>query len=332
MPVQMPSLPRIVTPVAYVANTAPPADARPRAGPAHRIVAVNPAAGPAPGPATGPAAGPAPDLTALEARERTRRIGEPGWQPQPDSPDFRPFGDDGLTFGDLIDVVNPLQHLPVVGNVYRWLTGDDLSPAARVAGGALYGGPIGLAGSIGQLIVNGVMGGAPDQEVLTALLGPSPFADPAEGGTAVAAAAPAAIPNAAPPNAAPTPTEAGFLPLAGPANVPAAPAMAAMIPLETGESTAPMIPLAGNGAPSPIELDRGQEAALLRFLESQSPGGAPAGAGPAPVIDIGPQPAPGLDLPGSIPLEMSRALESYRRQQQQPDAALAPDIELDIRS
>jgi hypothetical protein len=321
MPVQMPSLPRIVTPAAYVANAAPPADARPRAGPAHRIVAVNPA--------PGPAAGPAPDLTALEARERTRRVGEPGWQPQPDSPDFKPFGDDGLTFGDLIDVVNPLQHLPVLGNVYRWLTGDDLSPAARVAGGALYGGPIGLAGSIGQLIANGIIGGAPDQQVLTALLGPSPFADPAEGATTVAALAPDAAPNAAP-----SPVEGGFLPLAGPANVPAAPAIAPMIPLETGGGAAPMIPLAGSGAPSPIELDQGQEAALLRFLESQSPVGAPTAAGtsPAPVIDIGPQPAPGLDLPGSIPLEMSRALESYRRQQQPPDAALAPDIELDIRS
>jgi len=315
MPVQMASPPRIMTPVAYVANAAPPADSRPRAGPAHQIVAAS------------PASGPAPDLTVLEARERTRRVGEPGWQPQPDSPDFEPFGDDGLTFGDLIDVVNPLQHLPVVGNVYRWLTGDDLSPAARVAGGALYGGPIGLAGSIGQLIANGIMGGAPDQEVLTALLGPSPFADPAEGGTSVAALAPAASPNPAPAVA-----EGRFLPLAGPPGVPAAPVMAPMIPLETGEGTAPMIPLGGNGAPGPIELDGGQEAALLRFLESQSPQGAPAGGGAAPVIDIGPEPAAGLDLPGSIPLEMSRALESYRRQQQQPDAALAPDIELDIRS
>lgn len=310
MPVQLPSLPRIVTPAAYSPSAAlPPANPRPRAGPAHSIVAPESAAQ-------------APDLTVLEARERTRRMTMPGWQPQPDSPDFKPFGEDGLTFGDLIDVVNPLQHLPVVGSLYRWLTGDDISPAARVAGGALYGGPIGLAGSIGGLIVDGVMGGGADQQVLTAMLGPSPFADPAEPVIAVAALPQDGVDR--------------MLPLAGPAGPPAAPALAPMIPLEARGGGAAMIPLAGDGGSAAIELDQGQETALLRFLASQSPGdapnGAPAGSGPAPapVIEIGPAPAAGLDLPGSIPLEMSRALESYRRQQ--PDAALAPEIELDIRS
>ncbi len=55
------------------------------------------------------------------------------------------FGDDGLTFGDFLDVVNPLQHLPVVGAVYRSLTDDQIDPGAKLVGGVLYGGPLGLA-------------------------------------------------------------------------------------------------------------------------------------------------------------------------------------------
>lgn len=45
----------------------------------------------------------------------------------------------------VLDVINPLQHLPVIGTMYRHLTGDEIGPTARVAGGALYGGPIGAA-------------------------------------------------------------------------------------------------------------------------------------------------------------------------------------------
>lgn len=50
-----------------------------------------------------------------------------------------------LSFGEILDIVNPLHHLPVVGGLYRKLTGDDISPVARIAGGGLYGGPVGAA-------------------------------------------------------------------------------------------------------------------------------------------------------------------------------------------
>ncbi len=56
----------------------------------------------------------------------------------------------GLQFSDIIDVVNPLQHIPGVSELYRALTNDQISEGARFAGNALYGvalgGPIGLAG------------------------------------------------------------------------------------------------------------------------------------------------------------------------------------------
>lgn len=50
---------------------------------------------------------------------------------------------DQFNFGDVVDIVNPLQHLPVIGMVYRGLTGADLHPMSQIIGGALYGGPVG---------------------------------------------------------------------------------------------------------------------------------------------------------------------------------------------
>lgn len=43
----------------------------------------------------------------------------------------------------MLDIINPLQHIPVVGTLYRKMTGDDISPMARIAGGTLFGGPLG---------------------------------------------------------------------------------------------------------------------------------------------------------------------------------------------
>ncbi len=66
---------------------------------------------------------------------------------------FKPFGDDGLTFGDIIDMLNPLQHIPIIGSLYRKFTGDMIDPAMKVAGGALFGGPIGAAVSLAAVFV-----------------------------------------------------------------------------------------------------------------------------------------------------------------------------------
>lgn len=52
--------------------------------------------------------------------------------------------DDGFSFGDLLDIVNPLQHIPVVSTIYRHLTGDKIGTFAKLAGDTLYGGWTGL--------------------------------------------------------------------------------------------------------------------------------------------------------------------------------------------
>jgi hypothetical protein len=64
----------------------------------------------------------------------------------------------GFSFKDLLDVINPLQHLPVVSVIYRHLTGDTITPAAKVVGDTAYGGPIGLATSLGDLLFQDLTG------------------------------------------------------------------------------------------------------------------------------------------------------------------------------
>ena len=53
--------------------------------------------------------------------------------------DFSLWQDSAFGFGDLIDIVNPLQHVPIVATIYRNLTGDQIGMAPRMIGGALWG-------------------------------------------------------------------------------------------------------------------------------------------------------------------------------------------------
>ena len=58
-----------------------------------------------------------------------------------------------LTFLDLIDAVNPLQHIPLVSTIYRNVSGDSINTVPKFIGGALYGGPIGLVAALGSYII-----------------------------------------------------------------------------------------------------------------------------------------------------------------------------------
>lgn len=54
-----------------------------------------------------------------------------------------------IGFLDLLDIINPLQHLPIIGNIYRAVTGDGIGPVAKIIGDSIYGGPIGaVAGMV----------------------------------------------------------------------------------------------------------------------------------------------------------------------------------------
>ncbi len=50
---------------------------------------------------------------------------------------------DAFQFKDVVDVVNPLHHIPIVGSIYREMTNDTIHPVSQIIGGGLYGGPVG---------------------------------------------------------------------------------------------------------------------------------------------------------------------------------------------
>ncbi len=62
------------------------------------------------------------------------------------------------TFHEVLSALNPLQYLPVVGTIYRAISGDNGSPPLRAASslatGLLTGGPIGLLTSLAGIVAD----------------------------------------------------------------------------------------------------------------------------------------------------------------------------------
>eukprot|EP00439_Symbiodinium_sp_Y106_P088114 s1_g650.t1 len=94
-----------------------------------------------------------------------------------------PTDEDGFSFDDFLDMVNPLQHLPVISTLYRELTGDELEPASRIVGGAIYGGPVGAGISVAEAVIEEATGQDVGGHIMSLLQGGSPA------GTQTAAAA-----------------------------------------------------------------------------------------------------------------------------------------------
>ncbi|WP_431856784.1 hypothetical protein [Azospirillum sp.] len=128
-----------------------------------------------------------------------------------------------MSFGDFLDMINPLQHIPVVGTIYRAVTGDTIKPASQVIGGIAFGGPIGGVAAIANAIFAQANGRSLEDTMLAGL-GVGTGEPAVEVAEASAAAAQAPAPQAAP--AAPT---TGAAPVAAPA-VQAAAAQAAAQP------------------------------------------------------------------------------------------------------
>jgi len=76
-----------------------------------------------------------------------------------------------FSFWDLLDIINPLQHIPIIGSIYREITGDEIKSYAQVAGSALYGGGIGALAGIATMVVTESTGKEPAQLVLAAFTG-----------------------------------------------------------------------------------------------------------------------------------------------------------------
>jgi len=96
---------------------------------------------------------------------------------------------------DLLDIVNPLQHLPVVGTLYRAITGDTMGTVSKIAGDALYGGLWGAVGAVADSAFEAITGkdfGSTALALATDVLGLDDDAPP----TQIAAATPPARPVA----------------------------------------------------------------------------------------------------------------------------------------
>jgi len=188
---------------------------------------------------------------------------------------FAPFGADGMTFRDLLDIINPLQHIPVVSTLYRHLTGDTIDPAARIAGGALFGGVIGAAVSTVDAVVAATTDHDIGDHVLALFTGESPAAADVQLAGAPPKESPAKDALAGDASAAAPPA-----PAAGGAATEIAEAFArarresARIARAGGATPPPKPPPAGAGWLSDV-----METAVLRYQESAQL--ARAGAGRA---------------------------------------------------
>jgi hypothetical protein len=71
------------------------------------------------------------------------------------------FGADGkFGWDDFLDMINPLQHIPGIAQIYRAVTGDEINGAASLLGAIPFGplGGVGLIASIADLAVKDVTG------------------------------------------------------------------------------------------------------------------------------------------------------------------------------
>jgi hypothetical protein len=100
-----------------------------------------------------------------------------------------------FSFHELLSELNPLQYLPVIGTIYRTVTGDTIPESVRVVGSmvvsGLTGGPIGVALNVALLGLEKATGIDPEKigHRLLASLGLTPD-EPAAPVEAVAASVP----------------------------------------------------------------------------------------------------------------------------------------------
>jgi hypothetical protein len=238
--------------------------------------------------------------------------------------------DGSFSFHDVLDTLNPLQHLPIVNTLYRWITGDEPGNVASIVGDTLYGGPIGLGVGLLSAAFKAETGKDPGEMMASALTGEDDGQVLSGVATAQSGAAPAtaAATAAASPTASGSPaaTAATTLPTAAAnATSGATPATAAQVPVTaaaqplavSAAAPHPFLPLFRSpppAAPAPASSSAtgpseqaflAQNAAYMRSIYGQRGAGAQ------------PQTAP-------IPLQLTGAQQSFAVPPRPPAALPAP--------
>ena len=241
-----------------------------------------------------------------------------------------------FSFGDLVDIVNPLQHIPGVANVYRAVTGDTISAPARFMGSMLFMGPVGLAMTAADTLAMNADGELASEQLIAAISGRQ-----ADSGTVTA--------KTNLPDTPPTPAVTATMTTA-PAIAPAvAPAVASATTGGIGPNLPTELSKAG------LELQNISGSLLDNFIKNQGQGWEMAGhhgslshnlfaaadpsrlaavtapikrpavaAGTADAADLAPNTAPRLAPPTAVNNQsgaelsswMMRALDQYRAQAQ----------------
>lgn len=78
-----------------------------------------------------------------------------------------PTQDDHFGFFDLIDMINPLQHIPLLNIAYQKITGDTIKPISRIVGGTVFGGPAGAASGLITTVIEDGTGRSPLSNVMS---------------------------------------------------------------------------------------------------------------------------------------------------------------------
>lgn len=193
----------------------------------------------------------------------------------------RALGHDGssagdFTFGDFLDIINPLQHIPIISQIYREITGDEISPHARILGDTLFGGPSGFLASIANVFYEAVAG-EDIAETAVALFGGGQEGADAQFASAQGHVEPAAV----------SPAEAPLETALGVSMPPASAAAAA-------DAAAPALP------EPPPGLLTGQEALAALFMDL---------AGRRPGLPLAPAAPESIPLPGRV--REGRATRAY---------------------
>ena len=203
-------------------------------------------------------------------------------------------------FKDLLDIVNPLQHLPVIGSVYRYLTGDEPSGGARIIGDAIFGGPIGFGTGVVSAMLTDSKGHDLGERALAAVFGPPSSDGPIVGTPTIAN-------NNVPPATAPLQTARAAVPQAAPA-------------------------VAAQGQPVGLPIATPDMAGLFRSAPAAAPAATPEQAFLAQAAQVQRQAANGQTLNNrGVPLELTSNLLPVSRPTARPVAPaqttlLAPPV------
>ncbi|HEY2988429.1 MAG TPA: hypothetical protein VGL11_11930 [Candidatus Binatia bacterium] len=102
------------------------------------------------------AARPVPSVTELAEEGEiapAEKVNPPAQTKEP----IKWWSGDSFSLKDLWDMINPLQHLPIISTLYRAFTGEGIGGVARIVGGAIYGRVGGIAGMVSS-VANAVFG------------------------------------------------------------------------------------------------------------------------------------------------------------------------------